>query len=263
MNEIFGYDPRETNKYETDTYLDLPEKTRTENKEKGLAKKLGQFLADKDFINQIKMWSGSWGFKYENKDIYVSEKPMPDSEYHRYIIELGKNIRGENLFPNQGDETDQYRFLHETSHAYQDYLIDQESPEDPNLWHDKAIKGEIDSTFAFLFKYCYQKRTNNPGKGLSTWGNVPDYNSIPDLRNQNAKRAIEDANELVTMYLWNPKYLDAYLDYLSLNINGINETDLNNDKLIKISDENKENIKEVIGWYIEEMKEKLGFDNPI
>ena len=63
--------------------------------------------------------------------------------------------------------------------------------------------------------------------GLSTWGNVPDYDNISEP-SQSAIRAIEDANELITMYLWNPKYLDVFLDYISININ---EYDFSNLKI--------------------------------
>ncbi len=244
-------------------HLALPEKASEGNFEKDLSQKLGSFLVDQGYINKIDMWKGSWGCKYdeEEKAVYLNELPMPKREYEYYIVRLGKNsANGQNLFPTNGDETDQYRFLHETSHAYQQLLMDNEAPDNPGQWYDRVLSDDeqqIDSNLGLLFQYCYQKRKENPQKGLSTWGNVPDYNSVQGESSQNATRAIEDANELVTMYLWNPEYLSTFLEYVSVNITGYDETNLAEDKLIKISNTEKESLKDLIRGYIAEMKKNI------
>lgn len=257
MNEYLHYNPEEKSKKELKTnveaFLSLPEKVKQENSESNLAKQLGSFLVDKGYIQDIDTWN-SWGFKYENKKISIAKDAMPDNAYNYYTFRLGKNSQGESIFPKQGDEINVYRFIHETSHAYQDYLVKKDNVAN---WHDKAIKGEVESTLAILFRYCYNKRKNHPGQGLSTWGNVPDYNSIQDAKSQNAIRAIEDANELITMYLWNPKYLKTYLNYLSKNINGYGEREINQDNLTIISNNEKESLEEIVGMYIDEMKENI------
>ena len=245
-----------------DGFLTLPERRDGGNPDKDLAKKLGSFLVNKGFIVDIGMWKGSWGCKYGNKKISINEYPMPEKEYEYYIFRLGVDAAtGKQLFPENGDEADQYRFLHETGHAYQQYLINKESSDNPLMWYDRVLKegeGKIKSTFGLLFEFCYKRRTANVNKGLSTWGNVPNYNCVQDPSSQNAVRAIEDANELVTMYLWPPQYLDAFLDYLSGPIPGYGKSSLHQDRLLKISEDEKEAIKLLIGEYIREMKIEMG-----
>lgn len=217
----------------------MPEKRNEGNEDHELAKQLGDFLVDQEYIKAIDIWRGSWGCKYENRKIYINDHQMPAAAYNYYIFRLGETLETQKpLFPEAGEEADQYRFLHETSHAYQEYLQAKESPDNPYRWCDRVISEgneHIDSNLSLLFKYCYKKRHDNPGKGLSTWGNVPDYNNIEDLRSQNATRAIEDANELVTMYLWHPEYLDTYLSYIAGEIPGYGEASIAEDQLIKIS----------------------------
>ncbi len=181
---------------------------------------------------------------------------MSHENYEYYIFRLGQNQQtGQNLFPDFGDETDQYRFLHETSHAYQDYLMNKESNGEKDKWYDKVINREINSIFGILFEYCYKKRREQ-NSGLSTWGNVPDYNNVSEP-SQSAVRAIEDANELITMYLWNPKYLDIFLDYVSCNIDGFNEENIRNDGLSKITQQERSRLKQLIQEYIKEMKQNI------
>lgn len=124
-------------------------------------------------------------------------------------------------------------------------------------WHNKAVAEELDSNFSLLFRFCYENRKNNPGKGLSTWGNVPDYNNITNLNIQNAIRAIEDANEMVTMYMWHPDYFKTFLNYVSLNIPDYKESDLNKDKFTKISDQTSLSLKTLLEMYIDEMKMEI------
>ncbi len=242
-----------------ESFLTLPKRISETNENKSLPKNLGNFLADKDFIKEIDMWKGSWGFKYnfENKKISIANREMSKENYEYYIFRLGKDQNGESLFPKQGDEANQYRFLHETSHAYQNYLIAKESSEkniDPLSWYNQAIQEDDNSTFSLLFKVCYTRRQINENKGLSTWGNVPDYESIDNKNNRIGMKAVEDANELITMQLWHPKYLETFLDYLSLDIEGFDETSLEQDGLTKISQNTKQSLKGIVELYVEEMK---------
>ena len=242
-----------------ESFLTLPERISETNENKNLPKNLGDFLVNNGFIKGVAMWKGSWGFKYNSVDkkISIAEREMSKENYEYYIFRLGNAQNGESLSPKQGDETDQYRFLHETGHAYQDYLVNKESSEnnfDSLSWYNKAVEGNNDSTFSMLFKLCFEIRKANENKGLSTWGNVPDYENIDVKNNRVAVKALEDANELVVMQLWHPKYLDTFLDYLALKINGYNETSLEKDKLTKISLNTRQILKEIIELYIEEMK---------
>lgn len=240
-----------------ESYLTLPDRIGTTNENKNLPKDLGKFLVDKDFIKGIDMWE-SWGFRYnsEDKKISIAEIDMSKESYNYYIFRLGLGSNGESLYPEYGTETDQYRFLHETGHAYQSYLVKKESSVlkiDPMSWHNEAVKGEDNSTFSMLFNLCYKIRSVNENKGLSTWGNVPDYNGIDGNSNRIAMRALEDANELVVMKLWHPKYLETFLDYVSLKINGFNESNLESDRLVKIGEKAKSDLKEIVDLYVEEM----------
>jgi hypothetical protein len=233
-------------------FLQTPE--RLKHEESNLPIQLGSFLVEKGFIRSIDVWRGSWGFKYEDKKVYLSDTPMPEAAYNYFIFRLGKdNKTGQPLYPSKS-ESDQYRFLHETCHAYQDFLTSTESSDNPDLWYDKAHKNNIDSTYAILFNYCLNKRLNSQGKGLSTWGNISDYNNY-EAATQQVARAIEDANELVTMYLWNPRYFETFLDYVAGDIPGFSENDLVNDGLTKISKSEKENLKKLIQMYVEEMRD--------
>lgn len=264
MESFERKNPREELRKNIEGFLTLPERRDASNPEKELARQLGSFLVDQGYIAEIGMWKGSWGCKYGNKKISINEYPMPKQQYEYYIFRLGADATtGEQLFPDNGGETDQYRFLHETGHAYQQYRIDKESPDNPRMWYDRVLKEgkeKIISTYGLLFEFCYKKRKENKieaadvDRGLSTWGNVPDYACVQDASSQIAVRAIEDANELVTMYLWNPQYLATFLEYLSENIPGYNEQSLQNDRLIKISEEEKEALKLLVEEYIEEMK---------
>lgn len=244
-----------------DGFLTLPDRGDGGNPDRELARELGSFLVDQGYIAGIDMWRGTWGCKYEDKKVYLNEHPMPKKQYEYYIFRIGRDAAtGKQLYPENGRETDQYRFLHETSHAYQQYLMEKESPENPLMWYDRVVKegkGKIKSIFGILFEYCFKKRTGNINKGLSTWGNVPDYNCIQDLNSQGATRALEDANELVTMYLWNPQYLDTFLEYLSGNIPGYDEQSLQKDRLLKISGEEKAALKLLVEEYIREMKREM------
>lgn len=240
----------------TKDYLTLPIQSPEQNST--LPKELGKFLISKGFIKEIGI-SNWWWFSYHSwvKKISISQDPLPKKAYEYYVFRLGKDTSTwKQLFPSP-DELDQYRFLHETSHAYQDYLITKESPNEPKNWYDKARTWEIDSTFSVLFAYCLSKRLNTNGRGLSTYGNVPDYNTIEHHLSQQSTRAIEDANELVTMYLWNPKYFDTFLDYIAGDIPWYSQSQIKDDGLIIISQAEKQWLKNAIHLYIEEMEKNI------
>ncbi len=63
------------------------------------------------------------------------------------------------------------------------------------------------------------------------------------------------------MYLWNQKYFETYIDYLSLSSNvtdkGYNERNLDEDRLIKITEREAEGIKKIVRAYVEEMKSEI------
>lgn len=242
-----------------DSFLALPERFSRTNENKDLPKNLGNFLIDKGFIKGVDILKDSWGFMYnfDDKKISIADKEISKENYAYYIFRLGEDQNGESLFPKQGDETNQYRFLHETSHAYQNYLTTKESSEsniDSLQWYNKAVSGENDSTFSLLYKLCYEIRKANEDRGLSTWGNVPDYNNINITNDRIAMRALEDANELVVMQLWHPKYFETFLDYVSLKIDGYNTGNLEEDRLVQISSNTQQILKEIVELYTEEMK---------
>lgn len=220
--------------------------------------KLANFLTDSGYIKKIKQWEGSSGFKYDSRDNSISmpENEMPKDAYDYYVFRLGTDSQsGENLYPNP-EEMDQYRFLHEVNHVYQDYLVNEDGPE---RWYNRAIDGEINSSYANLFRFCYEMRTQNPGIGLTPWGNQEDYNSIENQNSQLATRAIEDANELVTMYLWSPEYFQTYMEYLSLEIDGYGQSSLDKDRLITFPTASKEQLSRTVSTYVQEMKEAITY----
>jgi hypothetical protein len=238
-----------------DKYLDIPERINLQ-KTNNLGKEIALFLARKGKIENVKTWRGSWGFKWESKEkaIYRSERPMPPEMYDKYVILLGKDEKsGEPLWP-QPSEIDKYRFLHEVGHAYQDYQIEKDGSGE--RWYDRAVKGEIDSYFGILFGYCYDLRTKNSGKGLSTWGSQSDYSNL-DLMQRNAVGALEDVNELATMYLWHPKYFETHMKYLAQEIPGYGRESLDRDNLTPINSDIKDLLIEAVTGYMAEAKESI------
>lgn len=258
--------------------LSVPQKAIRGDKNKNIEKELGLFLVEKGYIKGVEENSGGWGFVYKSKTkkILVSLNSMPHEKWEDCIFKMGHNDKTkENLFPEPEDETKQYRFLHEANHAYQEYLTDMESPENPKEWHEKALSGELVSVYACLFVFCFQKRMEELSKekecdycakGLSIWGNAPNYdyksdNSIPNKESEIAVRAQEDANELVTMYMWHPDYFDVYMDYLSLNYDNpeirekeLTREDLDRKNLIRITKMEVDQLREVVILYVQEMK---------
>ncbi len=263
--------------------LDVPQKANIGDENKDIEKKLGFFLVDIGYIKDIKKTNEGWGFVYQssNRKIIVSKREMPHTKWEQCIFKMGINKEtGENLFPTPRKETEKYRFLHEANHAYQEYLCFVENRNNPKEWYQKSLEGEIKSCYGKLFNFCFQKRAQedeNEGekkmceKGLSVWGNAPNYNykndsSIPNKASEIAVRAQEDANELITMFLWHPDYFNTYLDYLSLNHNNrevrekeITQEDLNKRGLVRISNEEKIKIKKMVFSYVEEMKKKINY----
>ena len=256
--------------------LDVPLKAIEGDENKSIEIDLGFFLVEKEYIKGIEKREEDWGFVYHSsaRKISVSEKEMPHMKWEHCIFKMGVNENTkENLFPSPGKETEKYRFLHEASHAYQEYLCSVECSENPKLWHQKILEEEINSYYGDLFMFCFQKRAEEDcskeekERGLSIWGNAPNYkddSSIPNRASEVAVRGQEDANELVTMFLWHPKYFETYIDYLSLNHNNpevrekeMTEEDLRKEGLLRISKEEADYLKKIVGLYVEEMKEKI------
>ncbi len=270
-------------KKEVRKLLDVPKKARAGDKNEDIERELGDFLIKKGYIKGIEERDRDWGFVYHSftRKVSVSEKEMPHRKWEDCIFKMGRNKEtGENLFPDPGPETEKYRFLHEANHAYQEYLCSKESPEAPEEFYQKALEGNIDCPYARLFSFCFQKRKDSrecekersSPKGISVWGNAPHYayradEEIPNEASEVAVRAQEDANELVTMFLWHPDYFDMYLDYLSLNYENpevrekeLTREDLERRGLLSLSKEEASQLKNIVLSYVEKMKELI--DNP-
>ncbi len=257
--------------------LAVPSKAVEGDTNKDIEKKLGYFLVDAGYIQGIEKREDDWGFVYYSvtRKIAVSHKEMPHTKWEHCIFKMGVNQEtGENLFPSPGEETAKYRFLHEANHAYQDYLCFEECSKDPRLWYEKVLGGEIKSVYGNLFSFCFQKREeqdcNEKGEkeqGLSVWGNAPNYKddeNIPNRASEIAVRAQEDANELITMFLWHPEYFKVYLDYLSLNHDNfqvrekeVTKEDLLKNGLLQITKKEAEFLNEIVSLYVAEMRAKL------
>ncbi len=264
--------------------LDVPPKALRGDENEGIERKLGNFLVEKGYIKGVEKREEDWGFMYHSvtRKISVSKKEMPHMKWEKCIFKEGRNEKTEeNLFPSPGLETEKYRFLHEANHAYQEYLCCKESPDNAKEWYQKALEREIDSPYGRLFRFCFRKRIEEDEKegrkkttekGLSVWGNAPNYNhegeGVLNKESEIAVRAQEDANELATMFLWHPNYFSVYLDYLSLNHNNyqirereLTEEDLRKRGLIQITKEEAEYLKETISAYVEEMKGNIDFND--
>ncbi len=265
--------------------LNVPRKAVEGDENKDIEKRLGYFLVDCGYIQGIEKREDDWGFVYYSitRKIAVSQKEMPHSKWEDCIFKMGINEKTkENLFPNPGEETEMYRFLHEANHAYQEYLCFSECSYNPKLWYENVLKGEIVSCYGDLFTFCFQKRLEEDyregerkekERGLSIWGNAPNYSndeSIPNRASEIAVRAQEDANELVTMFLWHPKYFEVYLDYLSLNHENsqvrekeVTKEDLEKEGLLQLKKEEAKQVKELVFLYVNEMKGRLEIHHDI
>ncbi len=241
--------------------LNVPRKAIEGDENRTLEPELGAFLVENGYIKGIEEQKHGWGFIYSSstRKIYTSEKWMPKEKWKHCIFRVGINEEvGESFYPEPGEETKKYRFLHEVNHAYQEYLFSRESVDDPKLWHERSLQGKIDSCFSDLFNFCFQKRDNFPKRGLSIWGSAPQYDrhkdkSIINKMSEIAVRAQEDANELVTMYIWHPKYFHTFLDYLENS----KEEDLKKECLLGLQKEEADYLKVVVKRYVEEMKLNL------
>ncbi len=271
---------KEQLKKKIEELLDVPPKALRGDENRDIERKLGDFLVERGYIKGIEKREEDWGFMYHSvtRKISVSEKEMPHMKWEQCIFKAGSNEETkEDLFPSPGPETEKYRLLHEANHAYQEYLCCRESPDDAKEWYQKVLEGEIESPYGRLFRFCFRKRMEEEEKegskkmtekGLSVWGNAPNYNykeeGALNKESEVAVRAQEDANELATMFLWHPRYFSVYLDYLSLNHNNhqirereVTKEDLEKRGLIQITKEEAEYLKEMISAYVTEMKKNI------
>ncbi len=259
--------------------LSVPDKAKKGDENTTLEGDLGIFLVKNGYIRGVNKKNSDWSFVYHSKTkvVEISDKGMPHHKWEDCIFKMGVNKEtGEHFFPTPMKETRKYRFLHEASHAYQEFLAKKESSENPQDWHQKALQGKIITPYSALFVFCYQKRLEDMGsekecsycaRGLSIWGNAPVYDyknnsAIINKESEMAVRAQEDVNELVTMYIWHPEYLYSYLDYLSLNYENneirereITKEDVVSQNLIVLSREEAQHIKYLVKEYVREMKE--------
>ncbi len=233
-------------------FLTLPKRAEIENNDGELPKKLGRFLVERGYIKNVAIDNESWEFKYESEEkiIYISQEEMPPSIWRDYAFRKQTTLesgRSDSLFPmhpmyngdSEKNDLDIYRFLQQTVSAYQEYLKDKESLHTP---------------YSKLFTLCYTKRKGKKDKysvirGFSTWGSMENEEDIQDER----FRASRDVNELLTIYLWNPKYFDSYINYLKTNAT----TELYKKGLVKIDKYEAEDIKEIVTDIIAEMKEEI------
>ncbi len=271
-------DEEENLKY-VEEFLTLPERARIQNNNVELPKVLGKFLVIQGYIKNIAIHQEGWDFQYDsqNNTIYISEEEMPQTIWRDFTFRKQTKLedgQAEPLGPmhsmynrnGRKNELGTYRFLHETCYAYQDYLKNKESTErnfDPKEYYNNAVEGTIDTTFTKLLSFCYLKRKKlhekfNVTRGLSTWGNSVSYNygENEGILNQNseyATRALKDANELVTMYLWNPRFFETYTTYLHTNP----QVQLYKKGLLKLKEEETNYLVDLVKIFVEEMKENI------
>lgn len=252
---INDLDQKERTKELLDAALTLPDRRNFDNSISQLPRELCSFLVDAEFINDFKVWEGSWGMKYSKleKAVYMNDRPMPREVYNHYCFRLGVNSRGKPLFPAEGNEYGQYSILHEVNHAYQDLMMTVESGS-VNQYYEDLKNNRFGSTaFSKLIEQCLLIRMTKPS-GITTWGNQPSYNGIENIDNNLITRSIEDANELVTMAMWHPDYLSIYLNYLSGDIPGYTKAQVLADGLQIISPAEKTFLQNIINEYIQTMR---------
>lgn len=176
----------------------------------------------------------SFGQMYapSNNTIYLNELPMPRTFYNSHIYQDSGN-----LAPTL-ERIDHYRFIHESGHAYQNIQMhaDFRNPKmieagatTEETWERlmELSKEELKaadlydslSDYGKLYHFAYHLRLSkgiNNNNNLSTFASQPDYARYSEVEKRKLA-ACEDANELVTMFLWNPKYFTNYLALLKSN----------------------------------------------
>lgn len=260
-----------------ETYLVLPKRVEKENHEMDLGPKLGVFLVKQGYISGISMKKGCSGFEYDNesKIISISENEISLDQWREFFFRkqsLLADKKTHSLYPMHPiytpeadeNEIDIYRFLHQVGHTYQHYLKDNESKKldvDRNFYNTYILENTVDTPYANLLKFCSEKREQNfregyPPKGLSIWGNIENYNQGENPESENIVRALKDANELFTMHLWHPQYFETYTNYL------INSTeDFSKNKLVRITEDEAEDLANLVVTYSQQMKEEIGYGN--
>lgn len=240
-------------------------------------KRLYSKVIEKRFFTQLIPWRNSYGMGYKDGAIYLNENPMEYSLYKHYVFNDPQNLK-----PSY-EKWDNYRFVHELSHSYQGMQMDKDistlsslNMQDINGWaynmrilgqdrvnlterEFRASYGDIEiSNYAKLFGYCYYLREKYKHladhRYLTTFANQLDYRSESQEVRYHLG-AIEDANELVTMFLWNPNYFMSYMNYLSGEIPNYNRYK-QVDNLITISLAEKNKIIDLVREYVKEMKSK-------
>lgn len=256
-------------------WLILPERVGLENQQVNLGQNLGVFVVQKGYITQLqeKEDNEDTRFDYDNesKSILIPKDKVSLNYWRDNFFRMQTLLSDEKkhpLFPmhplysenRDQDEISTYMFLNTTVKAYQEYLKDKESVRNdinPNEYYEKIIKGEVKETPTFnLYRICYEKREIDTQRGLSIPGSSEECVSeeIEDRKKEIEIRALEDFSHLVTMYLWNPKYCQGFIDYLpereKANLGA---------KVFKISTEEAEVLKNLLFDYTEQMKEEINY----
>jgi hypothetical protein len=138
------------------------------------------------------------------------------------IAPMDSAIKSMIIFEDQAfNYTDEvtYRFVHEVCHDVVSFMAD----------HNEELIN-LNTSFIHL-------RQNNSAVGMTALGGLSYYQDKGF-----EYQAREDIVELVTMFVWNPEYLQRYLDFIS----SAKQSDLTNLGLTKISDNTAKHIFKII-----------------
>ena len=229
-----------------------------ESDDLNLGQELGSFLINKGCLKKISLIETDDeeflpNYDINEKTIMLNKKTMSVNHWRDYIYRKQTFLKeGESysLFPMHPmynpdeDETKKYLFLNATVQAYREHIK----------------KEGLSKPLTSLIEICYQKRKLSTEKdlprkaytrGFSLRGSHPQYFN-EHKEEEYISRALIDVDELITMYIWNPKFFEGYINYLSSKPKEI----LYKKKLCLIKDSQEaEEIKSLVNLYIEQMKE--------
>jgi hypothetical protein len=242
-------------------HLTLPERISDKNHQPDLGKKLGEFLVQEDFTldfeNEEEMTLEYWRDYFFRRQI-----TLPDGTTESFFPMHPLYQPGE-----ETNEIDTYMHLKKVISAYREYVLKAEIMEECMSLEDYyklALLGETESTiFVELFRFCYEKRERGEYRGLSIPGSSEEYDNekneeIVNLEAELLTRTLEDMDELITMYLWNPQFFEGFINYLPTKEKGNLRK-----KLLIIEDEEVKVLKALVFSYVEEMKERIGYNKDI
>ncbi len=259
------------------THLVLPDRAKFENEQEDLSEELGVFLTKAGYIKELRIKENeddqekdfTFDYDSESKIIYLSEEEIPLTHWRDNFFRIQTPLSKTEKHPfypvhplytqeAEGDEIQKYMFLQKTVLAYQEYLKDKESEAEgiePEQYYELALIGEVSLTPSVeLFRTCYEKRELNSdySRGLAISSSQENFE---DEKTECIFKAKEDMNELITMYLWNPEFFKGFVDYLTKREKGPLGK-----KIIKISEGEAKEIKDIVFSYVEQMKEEIGYN---